>query len=271
MNFLTKNLGAKSTVLFTSCGIPISQEERSSGKRDRGFDSGLLQRGVYELSVPCEASDFRFGSPAARRPLAWSRTAESDMRPRSTPRVLMRQNAWQNVFPLTRQYRVGTLLMFAVRNIFSQPGRLQRTMREWRPPGWCRRRSPTVPIRSAFWSTGRRQQRHRRCLPLCAPRAGRRCGAVRYWRPRAPQEQYRLAGEAAPSGERSRQIGRTVRPSRRVGLDARISAAPDAWSTADRGALGGRKGCADRIAQVPACLGVEAHGEGDRDDREADR
>ena len=52
------------------------------------------------------------------------------MRPRSTPRVLMRQNAWQNVFPLTRQYRVGTLLMFAVRNIFSQPGRLQRTMRE---------------------------------------------------------------------------------------------------------------------------------------------
>ena len=66
---------------------------------------------------------------------------------------MMHQNARQNVFPLTRQYRVGTLLMFAVRNIFSQPGRLQRTMREWRPPGWCRRRSPTVPIRSAFWST----------------------------------------------------------------------------------------------------------------------
>ena len=51
----------------------------------------------------------------------------------------------------------------------------------------------------------------------------------------------------------------------------RISAAPDAWSTADHGALGGRKGCADRIAQVPACQGIEAHGEGDRDDREADR
>jgi len=43
---------------------------------------------------------------------------------------MMHQNARQNVFPLTRQYRVGTLLMFAVRNIFSQPGRLQRTMRE---------------------------------------------------------------------------------------------------------------------------------------------
>ena len=43
---------------------------------------------------------------------------------------MMHQNARQNVFPLTRQYRVGTLLMFVVRNIFSQPGRLQRTMRE---------------------------------------------------------------------------------------------------------------------------------------------
>jgi len=30
---------------------------------------------VCELSVPCGASNFRFGSPAARRPLDWSRTA----------------------------------------------------------------------------------------------------------------------------------------------------------------------------------------------------
>ncbi|MBV8779227.1 MAG: aldo/keto reductase [Alphaproteobacteria bacterium] len=40
------------------------------------------------------------------------------------------QNARERVFPLTRQHRVGTLLMFAVRNIFSQPGRLQATLRE---------------------------------------------------------------------------------------------------------------------------------------------
>src|SRR5215472_12813849 len=33
------------------------------------------QGGTGELSVPCGASNFRFGSPAARRPLAWSRTA----------------------------------------------------------------------------------------------------------------------------------------------------------------------------------------------------
>src|SRR5207302_8196946 len=43
---------------------------------------------------------------------------------------MMHQNARASAFPLTRQYRVGTLMMFAVRNIFSQPGRLQATMRE---------------------------------------------------------------------------------------------------------------------------------------------
>jgi aryl-alcohol dehydrogenase-like predicted oxidoreductase len=43
---------------------------------------------------------------------------------------MMHQNARERVFPLTRQHRVGTLLMFAVRNIFSQPDRLAATMRE---------------------------------------------------------------------------------------------------------------------------------------------
>jgi aryl-alcohol dehydrogenase-like predicted oxidoreductase len=43
---------------------------------------------------------------------------------------MMHQNARERVFPLTRQHKVGTLLMFVVRNIFSQPGRLQATLRE---------------------------------------------------------------------------------------------------------------------------------------------
>jgi aryl-alcohol dehydrogenase-like predicted oxidoreductase len=43
---------------------------------------------------------------------------------------MMHQNARERVFPRTREYQVGTLLMFAVRNIFSQPGRLQATLRE---------------------------------------------------------------------------------------------------------------------------------------------
>ena len=43
---------------------------------------------------------------------------------------MMHQNARSAVFPLTRRYGVGTLMMFAVRNIFSKPERLQATMRE---------------------------------------------------------------------------------------------------------------------------------------------
>ncbi len=43
---------------------------------------------------------------------------------------MMHQNARERVFPRTREHKVGTLLMFAVRNIFSQPGRLQATLRE---------------------------------------------------------------------------------------------------------------------------------------------
>jgi aryl-alcohol dehydrogenase-like predicted oxidoreductase len=43
---------------------------------------------------------------------------------------MMHQNARQRVFPLTREHKIGTLLMFAVRNIFSQPGRLQATLCE---------------------------------------------------------------------------------------------------------------------------------------------
>src|SRR5919199_579085 len=43
---------------------------------------------------------------------------------------MMHQNAREQVFPLTREHGVGTLLMFAVRNIFSRPERLAATMRE---------------------------------------------------------------------------------------------------------------------------------------------
>jgi len=53
---------------------------------------------------------------------------------------MMHQNARAAVFPLTREHRVGTLLMFAVRNIFSRPGQLAATMRELSAqgevPGW---------------------------------------------------------------------------------------------------------------------------------------
>jgi aryl-alcohol dehydrogenase-like predicted oxidoreductase len=43
---------------------------------------------------------------------------------------MMHQNARTNVFPRTIANRVGTLLMFVVRNIFSQPERLKTALRE---------------------------------------------------------------------------------------------------------------------------------------------
>jgi aryl-alcohol dehydrogenase-like predicted oxidoreductase len=43
---------------------------------------------------------------------------------------LMHHNARTRVFPHTIAYNIGTLLMFVVRNIFSQPGRLIARMQE---------------------------------------------------------------------------------------------------------------------------------------------
>jgi L-galactose dehydrogenase len=58
---------------------------------------------------------------------------------------MMHQNARQAVFPLTRQHRVGTLLMFAVRNIFSRPERLAETMRELAEAGELPKEMATDP------------------------------------------------------------------------------------------------------------------------------
>jgi len=43
---------------------------------------------------------------------------------------MMHQGARRNVFPVTRQNGVGTLLMFAVRSIFADPPRVAREMKE---------------------------------------------------------------------------------------------------------------------------------------------
>ncbi len=53
---------------------------------------------------------------------------------------MLNQNARQRVFPVTRAKNIGTLLMFAVRAIFSVPGRLQQDIAELaaegRVPKW---------------------------------------------------------------------------------------------------------------------------------------
>ena len=43
---------------------------------------------------------------------------------------MMNQGARRDLFPHTQNKRIGTLLMFVVRNIFSQPGLLAKTMQE---------------------------------------------------------------------------------------------------------------------------------------------
>jgi aryl-alcohol dehydrogenase-like predicted oxidoreductase len=43
---------------------------------------------------------------------------------------MMHQGARQNVFPLTQQKGIGTLIMFAVRSIFADPPRIAREMKE---------------------------------------------------------------------------------------------------------------------------------------------
>ncbi|MGY9056093.1 MAG: aldo/keto reductase [Alphaproteobacteria bacterium] len=43
---------------------------------------------------------------------------------------MMNQGARRDVFPLTQQNGVGTLLMFVVRNVFSQPGLLEQTVKD---------------------------------------------------------------------------------------------------------------------------------------------
>jgi L-galactose dehydrogenase len=58
---------------------------------------------------------------------------------------MMNQNARERVFPHTTERRVGTLLMFVVRSLFSVPGRLEDTMRELaalgRVPDWLAERA----------------------------------------------------------------------------------------------------------------------------------
>ena len=43
---------------------------------------------------------------------------------------MMHQSARNNLFPLTREKRIGTLMMFAVRSIFAKPERVVAALRE---------------------------------------------------------------------------------------------------------------------------------------------
>ncbi len=119
---------------------------------------------------------------------------------------MMHQNARTRVFPQTRSQGVGTLLMFAVRQIFSQPGRLAETLKDLAADGQIAADLADDPL--GLPGPSRRRQQRRRCrLSLRPPRARRRCRAVRHRQPRPPQDQYRLALETASARADHRRIG----------------------------------------------------------------
>ena len=127
---------------------------------------------------------------------------------------MMHQNARTQVFPRTIANRVGTLLMFAVRNIFSRPERLAVAVRELTAKrsatALARRRSE--PARLPDPCSGREHD-HRGGLSLCAPPAGCRCRSLRHRRPGSFAREHRFcAGAAAPPGG-SANPHQAVRPS----------------------------------------------------------
>ena len=155
-----KSVPRESVVLCTKALFSFSRPDTDPAKMIACLDQSLRQLDtdyidVYQLhGVPPAAYDHALNvlAPALLREkekgkfrfLGITETAPHDLQHQTLHRAagdgvwdvamvgfsMMHQNARDRVFPLTREHRVGTLLMFAVRNIFSQPDRLASTMRE---------------------------------------------------------------------------------------------------------------------------------------------
>jgi aryl-alcohol dehydrogenase-like predicted oxidoreductase len=155
-----KTVPRESVIVCTKAPFSFSRPDANPAKIIASLDQSLRQLDtdyidVYQLhGVPPAAYDHARDvlAPALLREkengkfrfLGITETAPHDLQHETLGRAakdglwdvamvgfsMMHQNARERVFPLTRQHRVGTLLMFAVRNIFSQPDRLAATMRE---------------------------------------------------------------------------------------------------------------------------------------------
>jgi aryl-alcohol dehydrogenase-like predicted oxidoreductase len=155
-----KTVPRESVVICTKAPFSISRPNSTAETAVASLDNSLRQLGadyidVYQLhGVPPAAYDHALNvlAPALLREkekgkfrhLGITETAPHDLEHETLRRAagdgiwdvemvgfsMMHQNARDLLFPLTRANRVGTLLMFAVRNIFSQPDRLAATMRE---------------------------------------------------------------------------------------------------------------------------------------------
>ena len=134
---------------------------------------------------------------------------------------LVNQGARTRVFPVTRRRGIGTLLMFVVRNIFSndayrravfaklvEDGRLDASVLS---QGSADGDPARLPRRR-----GRRGEHHRCGLSLCAPRRRRRRHPVRHRQPGACEGQHRVDLAAATPRPGGRAAAQDVRaPERR--------------------------------------------------------
>ena len=129
---------------------------------------------------------------------------------------MMHQNAGKRLLPRTREKNVGTLCMFAVRNIFSKPDVLKKTFGELAAEGKVPAALAAADNPLGFLvHSGRRRERGRCRLPLrpALPRHRRR--AVRHRQRRAPALQHRLHPAPAAAGGRRGQDPRPLRQPRR--------------------------------------------------------
>jgi len=155
-----KSVPRDGVVIATKAWIPRGEGRRAAERAVEGLDNSLRRLGtdyvdLFQLhGVAPEAYEqareviapalMKEQAKGKLRHLGVTETASDDPEHEMLQRAvedgawdvvmvafhMMHQNAREAVFPLTRQYRVGTLLMFAVRNIFSRPERLAAALRE---------------------------------------------------------------------------------------------------------------------------------------------
>ncbi len=155
-----KSVPRDSVVIATKAWIPRSEGRRAAKRAVAGLDNSLRRLGtdyvdLFQLhGVAPEAYEqareviapalFKEQAKGKLRHLGVTETASDDPEHEMLQRAvddemwdvvmvafhMMHQNARTEVFPRTMANRVGTLLMFAVRNIFSRPERLATALRE---------------------------------------------------------------------------------------------------------------------------------------------
>jgi aryl-alcohol dehydrogenase-like predicted oxidoreductase len=155
-----KSVPRESVVIATKAWIPRSEGQSAADRAVASLDNSLRQLGTdyvdifqlhgvsprgYDRALDIIAPAlFKEREKGKLKYLGVTETGSSDGEHNMVQRAvedgvwdvvmvafhMMHQNARTKVFPQTMANRVGTLLMFAVRNIFSKPARLATALRE---------------------------------------------------------------------------------------------------------------------------------------------